>query len=100
MSRPYGLPAQTVADRRERRPSMKAHKPLPDLAVVLYFLREGQEVSPATLGELSGVSPNLLNDYEEGRKTLGRERLELLISFMNLPPETIDATLARLHANR
>ena len=79
---------------------MKAHAPLPDLAVVLYFLREGQGVSQAKLGELAGVSPNLLNDYERGRKTLRRARLEHLISFLNLPPATIDDTVALLHANR
>jgi tetratricopeptide (TPR) repeat protein len=79
---------------------MGAHVPLPDLAIVLYFLREGQGIGQAELGELAGVSPNLLNDYEKGRKTLLRERLEFLISFLNLPPETIDDTLATLHANR
>lgn len=79
---------------------MGAHVPLPDLGIALYFLREGQGVSQTELGELAGISPNLLNDYEKGRKRLRRERLEYIISFMNLPPETIDDTLSTLHANR
>ena len=53
--------------------------PLPDLSVVLAFLRESQGWSQADLGRVSGISPNLLNDYEAGRKTLTRERLEFII---------------------
>jgi len=74
--------------------------PLPDLSVVLTFLRESQGWSQADLGRASGISPNLLNDYEAGRKTLTRERLEFIIGFMGLPPERIDATLACMEANR
>jgi len=77
-----------------------ARKSLPDLSLVLTFLREGQGVSLADLGRLSGVSPNLLNDYEAGRRKLIRSRLEHIVSFLGLGPETIDATLARLEANR
>ena len=77
-----------------------AHSPLPELSLVFHFLREGQGVGQAELGRLAGVSPNLLNDYEKGRKPLHRDRLEHLISFLGLPPEAIDATLARLDANR
>jgi tetratricopeptide (TPR) repeat protein len=77
-----------------------ARKPLPDLSIVLTFLREGQGWSLTDLGEASGISPNLLNDYEAGRKKLHRQRLEAIISFMGLGPEEIDATLVRLEANR
>jgi len=77
-----------------------ARKSLPDLSLVLTFLREGQGVSLADLGKLSGISPNLLNDYEAGRKKLIRSRLDHIVSFLGLGPETIDATLARLEANR
>lgn len=72
----------------------------PDLGIVLVFLRSGQGWSQTELGEAATVSPNLLNDYERGRKPLHRHRLEYLISFMGVPPETIDATLERLEANR
>jgi len=75
-------------------------KPLPDLSVVLTFLREGQGWSQADLGRAAGTSPSLLNDYEGGRKKLTRQRLEHLISFMGLRPERIDATLTCLEANR
>jgi transcriptional regulator with XRE-family HTH domain len=73
---------------------------LPDLAVVLTFLRSGLGWSQVELGEAASVSPSLLNDYEHGRKDLKRDRLEHLISFMGLGPEEIDATLERLNANR
>ncbi|HET9227375.1 MAG TPA: helix-turn-helix transcriptional regulator, partial [Thermoanaerobaculia bacterium] len=73
---------------------------LPDLGIVLYFLREGMGWSQTELGEASGVSPNQINDYERGRKKLNRGRLEFLISFMGLGPERIDAILAELEATR
>jgi transcriptional regulator with XRE-family HTH domain/tetratricopeptide (TPR) repeat protein len=72
----------------------------PDLSIVLTFLRLGQGWSQADLGKAAGISPNLLNEYERGRKRLTRERLEHLIAFLGLPPEAIDATLADLAANR
>jgi|SRR6185369_13510268 len=71
-----------------------------DLAIILRFIREGLGVSQAKLGELSGVSPNLINDYEQGRKPLKRERLEYLLSFMGIPPERIDENLGYLEDNR
>ncbi|MFL6264293.1 MAG: helix-turn-helix domain-containing protein [Thermoanaerobaculia bacterium] len=73
---------------------------LPDLSIVLTFLRLGQGWSQADLGEAAGISPNLLNEYERGRKRLTRERLEHIAAFLGLPPEAIDATLAVLAANR
>ncbi|HET9209050.1 MAG TPA: helix-turn-helix transcriptional regulator [Thermoanaerobaculia bacterium] len=73
---------------------------LPDLSIVLTFLRSGQGWSQADLGKAAGISPNLLNEYERGRKGLSRERLELLVAYLDLPPEAIDATLAALAANR
>ncbi len=73
---------------------------LPDLAIVLTFLREGQGWSQTELGEASGIHPNLLNAYERGRKELNRSRLEHIISFMGLPPVIIDDNLERLAANR
>src|SRR6476661_8469084 len=73
---------------------------LPDLRIALTFLRLGQGWSQAGLGEAAGISPNLLNDYERGRKKLTRDRLAHIIAFMGLPPEAIDSTLAALAANR
>src|SRR5436309_35375 len=73
---------------------------LPDLSIVLTFLRLGQGWSQADLGKAAGISPNLLNEYERGRKRLTRERLEHLIAYLGLPPDVIDATLAALATNR
>lgn len=75
-------------------------KVLPELSLVLIFLRQGQGWSQADLAGAAGISPNLLNDYEHGRKKLTRARLEHLISFMGLPPGRIDATLACLQGSR
>jgi transcriptional regulator with XRE-family HTH domain len=74
--------------------------PLPDLAIVLYFLRTGHGWDQPRLANEAGIHVSDLNKYERGRKPLSRNRLEHIISFMGLPPETIDATLDRLHANR
>src|SRR5436309_1669935 len=71
---------------------------LPDLSVALTFLRLGQGWSQADLGKAAGTEQ--INEYERGRKTLTRERLERLIAFMGLPPETIDSTLDCLAATR
>ena len=73
---------------------------LPDLSIVLTFLREGQQWSQAELAAAAGFSPNLINGYERGWKNLVRSRLEYLIALMGLPPERIDATLETLAENR
>jgi tetratricopeptide (TPR) repeat protein len=71
-----------------------------DPGIVLLFIRRGQGWSQVQLGKAAHTSPNLINDYEQGRKELSRKRLEFLISFMGVPPEVIDENLARLEANR
>jgi transcriptional regulator with XRE-family HTH domain len=71
-----------------------------EFGITLKFVRESLGVSQAKLGELSGISPNLINDYEHFRKPLTRERLEVLLSFLGVPPERLEATLACLEANR
>ena len=71
-----------------------------DPGIVLLFIRRGQGWSQVQLGKAAYTSPNLINDYEQGRKQLSRKRLEFLISFMGVPPEVIDENLARLEANR
>src|SRR6185369_1955419 len=73
---------------------------LPDLSIVLTFLRRGQGWSQAELAAAAGFSPNLVSEYERGSKNLLRSRLEHLIGFMGLLPERIDATLACLAENR
>jgi tetratricopeptide (TPR) repeat protein len=73
---------------------------LPDLSIVLTFLREGQRWSQAELAAAAGFSAKLVSAYERGWKNLTRSRLESLIAFMGLPPERIDATLETLAENR
>lgn len=75
-------------------------KILPDLAIALTFLREGQGWSQTDLAEAAGTTSNLISDYEAGRKRLLRERLEYLTGFMDIPPERIDATLSCLSGNQ
>ena len=71
-----------------------------DPGILLLFIRRGQGWSQVQLGKAAHTSPNLINDYEQGRKELSRKRLEFLISFIGVPPEVIDENLARLEANR
>jgi len=73
---------------------------LPDLAIVLTFLRQGQGWSQTKLAREAGSTPNVINDYERGRKPLSRRRLEQLLAVMAVPPERIDVTLSCLTANR
>lgn len=75
-------------------------RPPPDLNLALFALRLAMGWSQTELADAAGVSPNLLNDYEKGRKPLGRERLERLIAFMGLPPERVDDTLAFIASMR
>ena len=75
-------------------------RPSSDLAIVLTYLRSGLGYSQAELAERAGISANLLNDYEHGRKPLRRERLELLAGFLGLGPEAVDHQLADLAAHR
>ena len=73
---------------------------LSDLSITLTFLRSTQGWSQAELAEVSRVSVKLLNDYERGRKTLTRERLNFLASCMGFPPACVVATLDCLNRNR
>ena len=73
---------------------------LPDLSVVLTFLRSVQGWSQADLGKAAGLRGNLLNDYERGRKELSRKRLEHLVAFLGLPPDAVDAALGYVAATR
>lgn len=73
---------------------------VPDLGIVLTFLREGQGWSQTRLAHAAGTTPKVINDYEHGRRTLTRPRLEKLLVPMAVPAERIDATLSCLAGNR
>ncbi len=65
----------------------------PPMNLTLAFLRLAQGWSQTDLGKAAGISPNLLSDYERGRKTLSRQRLEWLVATLGLRAGTIDAAL-------
>jgi transcriptional regulator with XRE-family HTH domain len=73
---------------------------LPDHAIVLAFIRQGQGWSQADLARMAGTAPNVINDYERGRKPLTRPRLEQLLACMAVPADRIEATLSCLAGNR
>ncbi|HVR95130.1 MAG TPA: helix-turn-helix domain-containing protein, partial [Thermoanaerobaculia bacterium] len=71
-------------------------KTLPPLALALRFLREALGWRANELADAVGVSASLITDYEGGRKTLGRERLEEIVASMGVPGQSIDDALAFL----
>jgi transcriptional regulator with XRE-family HTH domain len=71
-----------------------------EFGITLRFIRESLGISQAKLGELAQVSPNLINDYEQFRRPLNRQRLEYLLAPTGVPPERIEATLICLEDNR
>lgn len=73
---------------------------VPDLGIVLAFIRAGQGWSQTRLAQAAGTTSKVVNDYEHGRRTLTRPRLESLLLHMAVPPERIDATLSCLAGNR
>src|SRR6266545_2065417 len=77
-----------------------AQTALPDLAIVLTFIRQGEGWGQTQLARAAGTDPKVINDYERGRKNLTRPRLEFLLQRMAVPPERIDATLSCLAGNR
>src|SRR6266849_5908465 len=77
-----------------------AREALPDLSIVLTFLRSAQGWTQPALAEAAGISPNLINDYERGRKVLRRPRLEHLLGFMGYRPDAVDAVLSCLEESR
>jgi transcriptional regulator with XRE-family HTH domain len=58
--------------------------PLPSLALDILRTREGW--TQKELAEATGISANLISDYERGRKKLSRERLDSLVEVMGLQP--------------
>ena len=73
---------------------------VPDLAIVLTFIRQGEGWDQTQLARAANTDPNVINDYERGRKNLTRPRLEFLLGCMSVPPERIDVTLSCLAGNR
>jgi transcriptional regulator with XRE-family HTH domain len=65
----------------------------PPLSIVLTYLRLGQGWSQKELAEATGLPPNLISDYERGRKTLSRERLEDIVCALGLRLSMIDTAL-------
>lgn len=69
------------------------HTPPPELSLALTCLRVGQGWSQKKLARAMGIPRNLLSDYERGRKTVSRERLESVAAVLGLPPTLVDSTL-------
>lgn len=78
--RRYGMPRQSS----------------PDLGAVLKFLRMARGWQQGELGKAAGIPGSLLSDYEQGRKTLSRKRLESLVALLGYSPDLIETTLAYL----
>lgn len=60
----------------------------------------GQGWSQARLTGTAGIPQSLLNEYEQGKKTLTRERLLHLAGLMDQGAGVVDSTLESLQANR
>ena len=58
----------------------------PPLSLALDILRTRQGWTQKELSAATGISATLLSDYERGRKTLTRERLDSLLKTMGLQP--------------
>lgn len=69
------------------------HTPPPELSLALTCMRVGQGWSQKKLARAMGIPRNLLSDYERGRKTVSRERLESVAAVLGLPPTLVDSTL-------
>ena len=50
--------------------------------------------SQQELAQASGIPANLVSDYERGRKTLSRQRLEQFAAAMGLQPSSVDTSVA------
>jgi transcriptional regulator with XRE-family HTH domain len=58
----------------------------PPLSLALDILRTRQGWTQKELAAATGIPANLISDYERGRKTLTRERLDSLLRAMGLQP--------------
>ncbi|HEX4960176.1 MAG TPA: helix-turn-helix domain-containing protein [Thermoanaerobaculia bacterium] len=69
-------------------------KILPPLGLTLTYLRKAIGWSEGELAEALGVSASLISDYERGKKSLTRERLETIVAVMGFQRTAIDDALA------
>jgi transcriptional regulator with XRE-family HTH domain len=60
---------------------------------VLTILREAQDWPQNELAAALGCAPTLVCDYEAGRKSLSRTRLDTIVAVLGLPSEAVDRTL-------
>jgi len=58
----------------------------PPLSLALDILRTREGWTQKELAAAAGIPANLISDYERGRKTLSRERLDFLLTAMGLQP--------------
>ena len=73
--------------------SVSNPRPSP-LGVILRFFRFAKGRSGAEAASLFGIRPQVLSEYEHDPEgTLTRERLEELLSLLEVPPVAIDAAL-------
>ena len=72
----------------------------PPLSLALDFLRTRQGWTQKKLAEATGIPANLISDYERGRKTLSRERLESMVAVMGLRSKAVDSALDFLQKTR
>ena len=68
----------------------------PTLGAVLRFFRFALGRTDEDLARALGIQPALISAYEHGRKPLSRDRLEELLTVIEVPPEAIDAVLLAL----
>ncbi|HSK79789.1 MAG TPA: helix-turn-helix transcriptional regulator [Thermoanaerobaculia bacterium] len=69
---------------------------VPAFGSTLRFLRVFRGKSAGDLAQAAQVSPSLISEYENGTKTLYRDRLEALLDLLDVPPEAIDGALFTL----
>jgi transcriptional regulator with XRE-family HTH domain len=65
----------------------------PPLSQALTALRSSRGWSQKELAQAAGIPSGFISDFETGRRTLTRPRLEELAAILGLTPEAIDVTL-------
>lgn len=65
----------------------------PPLSVTLTLLRSARGLTQKDLAEVTGIPNSILSDYEKGRRTLSREKLETVATAMKMRPEAIEVSL-------
>jgi transcriptional regulator with XRE-family HTH domain len=73
---------------------------LPPLGLTLNVLRSALGWSQKDLAKAHGVQPSVISGYENGHRTLTRDRLDELVRLLGLPPEAVDWGLGLVQAVR